>query len=74
MRWVVSEASAEPGSSGPCPSRGSTATGPIASLMPQRPTIMRAMLVSCWMSDSAPVVMWPSTSSSAPRPPRATLI
>ena len=38
------------------PSRGSTATGPIARLIPQRPTMWRAIAVSCWMSDSAPVV------------------
>ena len=28
----------------------------IVRLIPQRPTIWRAMAVSCWMSDSAPVV------------------
>ena len=33
--------------------------GPMASLMPQRVTIPRAIPVSCWMSDSAPVVMFP---------------
>ena len=49
------ETSAAPGRNGPAPSRGSTATGPIAELMPQRPTIWRAISVSCWMSDSAPV-------------------
>ena len=54
--------------------RGSTAIGPTASLMPQRPTMLRAISVSCWMSDSAPVVISPKTISSATRPPRATLI
>ena len=39
------------------PSEGSTATGPIAGLMPQRPTIWRAIAVICWMSDSAPELM-----------------
>ena len=39
------------------PSAGITAIGPIARLMPQRPTMWRAIRVSCWMSDSAPVVM-----------------
>ena len=39
------------------PSAGSTATNPTASLIPQRPTIPRASIVACWMSDSAPVVM-----------------
>ena len=63
-----------PGRSGPFGSEGRTATGPIASLMPQRPTIRRAISVSCWMSDSAPVVISPRTSSSATRPPSATLI
>jgi hypothetical protein len=42
--------------------------------MPQRPTIARAIRVSCWMSDSAPVVIVPKTSSSAARPPNATSI
>ena len=54
--------------------RGSTAIGPIASLIPQRPTMPRAIWVSCWMSDSAPVVIVPNTTSSATRPPSATLI
>ena len=36
-----------------------TATGPIASLMPQRPTMPRAIWVRFWMSDSAPVVVSP---------------
>ena len=47
---------------------------PISSLMPQRPTIARAMPVTCSMSDSAPVVMSPKTISSATRPPSATSI
>ena len=34
----------------------------------------RAIRVSCWMSDSAPVVRSPNTISSAARPPSATLI
>ena len=72
--WVASEVSATPGSSGPMPSCGSTAIGPIARLMPQRPTMWRAIRVSCWMSDSAPVVRSPNTISSAARPPSATLI
>ena len=62
------------GQEGPAPSRGTTATGPIAGLMPQRPTIWRAISVSCWMSDSAPVLVSPKTISSAARPPSATLI
>jgi len=33
--------------------------GPSLSLIPQRPTIWRAIWVSCWMSDSAPVVIVP---------------
>ena len=48
-----------PGSSGPRASEGSTAIGPIARLIPQRPTIARAIPVSCSMSDSAPVVIVP---------------
>ena len=52
----------------------STATGPTAALMPQRPTIRRAIAVNCSMSDSAPVLISPNTTSSAARPPKATLI
>ena len=55
--WVSSEVWETPGSNGPSPSAGSTATGPIAGLMPQRPTIWRAIAVICWMSDSAPELM-----------------
>ena len=33
-----------------------TAIGPMTSLIPQRPTMPRAIWVICWMSDSAPVV------------------
>ena len=55
----ASETSLTPGRSGPWPSLGSTETGPILSLMPHRPTIWRAIWVSCWMSDSAPVVIRP---------------
>ena len=62
------------GAAARAPSRAITASGPIASLMPQRPTIWRAISVSCWMSDSAPVLMSPNTTSSAARPPSATLI
>ena len=40
-------------------SEGSTAIGPMLRLMPQRPTMPRAIPVSCWMSDSAPVVIVP---------------
>ena len=36
-----------PGSSGLTPSAGSTAIGPMARLIPQRPTMWRAILVSC---------------------------
>ena len=57
---------------GRCASEGITAIGPNARLMPQRPTIRRAIAVSCWMSDSAPVVRSPKTISSATRPPSAT--
>ena len=71
---MSSEAGWEPGRSGPFSSCGRTAIGPIASLIPQRPTIPRAIDVSCWMSDSAPVVIVPNTTSSATRPPSATLI
>ena len=38
---------------------GSTAIGPTLSLIPQRPTIWRAIAVTWSMSDSAPVVMVP---------------
>ena len=47
------------------PSAGATASGPIAGLMPQRATIWRTISVSCWMSDSAPVV---GTRRRSPRP------
>ena len=46
-----------PGSSGFWASLGITAIGPISRLMPQRPTIWRAIMVSCWMSDSAPALI-----------------
>ena len=42
--------------------------------MPQRLTMPRAIRVTCWMSDSAPVVVSPNTSSSATRPPTDTRI
>ena len=71
---MSADTSEVPGSSGPRASEGSTAIGPTASLMPQRPTIWRAMPVSCWMSDSAPAEIEPYTTSSAIRPPSATLI
>ena len=48
-----------PWASGPSPSGGSTDIGPIASDMPQRPTIMRASLETCSRSPSAPVVARP---------------
>ena len=32
------------------PSEAATATGPIASVIPQRETMLRAICVSCWMS------------------------
>ena len=57
--WVAVEVGCAPGSSGLVLRPSATATGPIASLMPQRPTMPRAIWVSCWMSDSAPVVMLP---------------
>ena len=44
-----------------------------SSLMPQRPTMPRAIPVTCWMSDSAPVVSSPKTISSATRPPQRHL-
>ena len=56
---VAGETSETPGSSAPWASDGMTATGPIFGLMPQRPTIWRAMRVSCWMSDSAPALIVP---------------
>ena len=71
---VSGEASLAPGRNGPDPSAGETAIGPIAWLIPQRPTICRASPVSCSMSDSAPVLISPKTISSAARPPSATLI
>jgi hypothetical protein len=73
-RWVCAETSETPGSSGPLPSLGSTDTGPTLSLIPHRPTIERAIWVSCWMSDSAPVVISPYTTCSATRPPSDTRI
>ena len=45
------------GAAAPARRAGSTAIGPSFSLIPQRPTIWRAIWVSCWMSDSAPVVI-----------------
>ena len=74
ISWVAAETSETPGSSGPEPSAGSTASGPTASLIPQRPTICLAIPVNWRMSDSAPVVVSPNTTSSAARPPSATLI
>ena len=49
--------SGEPGNHSP--SAGSTLTRPIFSDMPQRPTIARAIFVTCSRSDSAPVVTVP---------------
>lgn len=40
---------------------------------PTRPTIERAIWVSCWRSDSAPGVTSAQTTSSATRPPSETL-
>ena len=57
--WVRGEVSGELGSSGVCPSLGRSVTGPSLSLIPQRPTIWRAIWVSCCRSDSAPVVIFP---------------
>ncbi len=71
---MASDVSLTPGSSGPAPSAGWTATKPTSSLIPHRPTMPRAIPVACWMSDSAPVVIVPKASSSATRPPTATLI
>ena len=50
--------------------------GEKADLLAHAPalTIPRAMRVTCWMSDSAPVVDSPKTSSSAARPPSDTRI
>ncbi len=56
---VACETSEAPGQQRPLASDGSTAIGPIDSLIPQRPTIWRAIAVSCWMSDSAPAVIVP---------------
>ena len=39
--------------------------------MPYSVTIARAILVACWMSETAPVVGSRNTSSSAARPPIA---
>ena len=72
--WVASDAGSEPGSRKLCPSCPVTVRKPTFSLMPQRCTIPRAIWVTCWMSDSAPVVMSPNASSSATRPPSATRI
>ena len=72
--WVASETGSAPGSSVLWPSCGATVRKPTFSLIPQRCTIPRAMRVTCWMSDSAPVVDSPKTSSSAARPPSDTRI
>ena len=45
-RWVASEVSPELPKKDPRPSEGRTLTNPIASLMPQRPTIWRAIVVT----------------------------
>ena len=55
-RWVASEVDDWPGSSMPSERPSATAMGPMTSLIPQRPTMPRAIWVICWMSDSAPVV------------------
>ena len=54
--------------------RGATTTKPTCSLIPQRSTIPRAIRVTCWISDSAPVVASPNTISSATLPPIETRI
>ena len=66
--------SSAPGSNMLCPFCGATVRKPTFSLIPQRSTIPRARRVTCWMSDSAPVVASPKTSSSATRPPTDTRI
>ena len=71
---MASELSSDLPSTDPRPSAERTRTNPIASLIPQRPTIWRAIVVTWSMSDSAPVVIVPKTISSATRPPSATLI
>ena len=71
---VAGEAGVEPGSRNPSCGPSAIASGPSSSLMPQRATIPRAILVRFWMSDSAPVVVSPYTTCSATRPPSATLI
>ena len=55
---VACEGAVDAGNSGRL-AGGSTVTGPILSDMPQRPTICRAMVVTCSRSDSAPVVTSP---------------
>ena len=70
----AAETASPPGSNGPRAVRGQDRERADVSLMPQRPTMWRAIPVSWSISDSAPVVVWPYTSSSAARPPSATLI
>ena len=49
----------QPGSRKPSCGPSAIASGPSSSLMPQRATIPRAIIVRFWMSDSAPVVVSP---------------
>ena len=56
------------------PSAGRTDSVPMRSDMPQRPTIERAMRVTCSRSFSAPVVTTPNTSCSAAMPPSAPMM
>ena len=58
-RTSASTASSVLGSGHVAGSRRPRNTGPTASLIPQRVTIERAIIVSCWMSLSAPVVTSP---------------
>ena len=60
---MASEVSPELPKKDPRPSEGRTLTNPIASLMPQRPTIWRAIVVTWSMSDSAPVLIVPNTAA-----------
>jgi hypothetical protein len=53
---------------------GDHGDGPDRSAHAPAADYLAAISVSCWMSDSAPVLVSPSTTSSAARPPSATLI
>jgi hypothetical protein len=71
---MAGDTGAPPGGGAPSWAASATASGPMASLIPHRPTMPRTICVRFWMSDSAPVVISPYTSCSAARPPSATLI